>query len=325
MAVWWSAAAIVVGTVVGVAYFRVGADVWWPATVALYGPRWILLLPVAAAAGLAAVVDRPLLAPLALCAALLVGPFMGFQAGMSGMLAFEGERDLTVVTLNAAGGRRIVASPGSLMQEWSADLLLVQECRGPFRRSIEELETWHTAIRGSLCAVSRLPIREVTAMERDAFVQAGGSAQVLTYALDLGGRTVQVTNLHLETPRDGLELLLRGQIREGAEILRQKSILREIELRQAEQWARDAGPPALVLGDFNTPPESRHLRRAWGEWTDAFDVAGFGVGGTRLNGWIKARIDYVMAGPSWTVVSARVGESVGSDHLPVIARVRLGD
>jgi len=160
-------------------------------------------------------------------------------------------------------------------------------------------------------------------MDRENLEGVGGSALVATFSLDVRGRTIHVTNVHLETPRAGLELMRAGLVAEGAEILRQKSLLREIELRRAERWGRERGHPALVVGDFNTPPESRHLRRIWADWTDAFGHAGFGIGGTRLNGWIRARIDYVMADDHWTIVGAWTGEPVGSDHLPLVARLRL--
>ena len=160
-------------------------------------------------------------------------------------------------------------------------------------------------------------------MEGDALRSVGGSGLVGTYTIETDFGVIRATNVHLETPRDGLELIRRGRVAEGAEILRQKSILREIELRRAERGAREAGGPALVLGDFNTPPESRHMAGIWGDWTNAFSVAGFGVGGTRLNGWIRARIDHVMVDDAWTVVDARVGEDVGSDHIPMLARIRL--
>jgi endonuclease/exonuclease/phosphatase (EEP) superfamily protein YafD len=281
------------------------------------------LVPIAAVAGAAALRDRALLAPLAVSAMLVLGPFVGFGIGTAGLFTLEQEGDLTVASLNAGGGATINAGADVLMREWGADILLVQECRGLFRRSLEAIVGWHIHRRESLCAVSRFPVLDVVEMEREVLVQAGGSAQVLTYTFDLDGRPVRITNVHLESPRLGLELILQGRIGQGAAVLREKSFLREIELRRAEQWARELGPPALVIGDFNTPPESRHLQRIWSGWTDAFGAAGVGKGGTRLNGWIQPRIDYVMADRSWTIVSARAERPVGSDHLPVVARLRL--
>jgi endonuclease/exonuclease/phosphatase (EEP) superfamily protein YafD len=50
-------------------------------------------------------------------------------------------------------------------------------------------------------------------------------------------------------------------------------------------------------------------------------VAGFGLGGTRLNGWFRVRIDHVVVDDSWEVLDARLGEDVGSDHLPLVATI----
>ena len=59
-----------------------------------------------------------------------------------------------------------------------------------------------------------------------------------------------------------------------------------------------------------------------GDWTNAFNARGRGLGGTRPNGWIRARIDHVLLDAAWRVVQVRVAPDVGSDHLPVVATVR---
>ena len=53
--------------------------------------------------------------------------------------------------------------------------------------------------------------------------------------------------------------------------------------------------PFLVVGDFNAPVESVIYRRYWGDLRNAFSYAGFGFGSTRLNGWIRVRIDHILA------------------------------
>ncbi len=323
---WTGALAVTVATVVGAAIFRGSADLWWPATVMLYGPRWVVLLPVIGLSIFAVVRDPALLAPLAFSAVILLGPVMGFRLGLSALWTQPSDTDIRVGSLNAGGDAfDLFLGADELMDAARLDVLMVQECAGRFRRSIREVDGWYTSVQGPVCVVSRFPIGSSERMDRTEFLRAGGSALMTTFELDVDGRIVYVTNIHLETPRAGLELIRAGRIREGAEVLRQKSVLREIELRRAAQWAGEQGRPALVLGDFNTPPESRHLRRYWSDWTDAFAHVGWGIGATRLNGWIRARIDYVMADDNWTVVEAKVGPDVGSDHLPIVAQVRLKD
>jgi endonuclease/exonuclease/phosphatase (EEP) superfamily protein YafD len=81
--------------------------------------------------------------------------------------------------------------------------------------------------------------------------------------------------------------------------------------------------PTLVAGDFNTPVESRIFQASWGDFTDAFSSAGFGLGFTKDNGWIKVRIDHVLTGPGWHVDHVATGRDFGSDHWPVIVDLTL--
>jgi endonuclease/exonuclease/phosphatase (EEP) superfamily protein YafD len=129
--------------------------------------------------------------------------------------------------------------------------------------------------------------------------------------------------VHLETPRAGLALIRGGRLRAGMRLVEEKSHLRGIELRRSRHWVDDLEGPRIVVGDFNTPPESRAYREAWGDWVNAFSRVGHGLGGTRLNGWIRARIDHVLVDDHWIVVRSSLGGDVGSDHLPILATLRL--
>jgi vancomycin resistance protein VanJ len=320
--VWIGALGILGVTLATVVIFRTAADLWWPATVLLFGPRWTLLLPIAPLVALSMVRDRTLLIPLTLASLLVLGPIMGFQTNLASSLTWSQEGDLVVVTFNAAGGRGLQASVRSMLSDWRADIAAFQECGPTLARQFDGLEGWHSQTRETLCFVSRFEILDVIQMDREVLESVGGSGLVATITIAAPGGPVRVTNIHLETPRDGLELIRNGRVGLGAEILRQKSLLREIELRRAGRWAERSGAPAIVLGDFNTPIESRHYERTFSGWTNAFSAAGFGVGGTRQNGWISARIDHILLDDSWTVVASWAGEELGSDHLPMIARVR---
>ncbi len=301
-------------------------DVWWPATILLFGPRWVLLLPLAVVAAWAALRDPPLLMVVAVGLVIGVGPLVGGRVPWRSLLPSGGGDALRVATFNAEGGGS-VEPLGILLDEWDADVVLFQECRGRLREQIRELERLgfplHVHTESSLCITSRHPITSVRRMERDAFEAAGGSGLVQTYTIDWGGRAIALTNLHLETQRAGLELFRAGRVTEAIPRLREKSALRAVELRAARRWVDSLDVPRIVAGDFNTPPESRLFREEWRDWTNTFDARGLGMGGTRLNGWILARIDHVLVDDQWRVTEAHVGRDVGSDHLPVVATVRL--
>ncbi|MDH3289378.1 MAG: endonuclease/exonuclease/phosphatase family protein [Gemmatimonadota bacterium] len=300
------------------------SDRWWLATTLLFGPRWVLLLPLAALVPASLRWDRALLVPLALAAIIVLDSVMGLRTGWRSWLAApDPTRDVTVMTLNAKGGSSLSVALTDLLFGSRLDVLAIQECGTELLQRVEALQDWHTDIRDGLCLVSRYPITTVSAMEREAFRVAGGAALVVTYRLEADPIPLHVTNLHLETPRAGLERIRAGELEEGISKLEQKSSLREIELRRAARWAGEFPRPQIVLGDFNTPPESPIYRDAWSDWTNAFSVAGRGFGFTRMNGWIRARIDHILVDGSLDVIRAWVGPDVGSDHRPALATIRL--
>jgi vancomycin resistance protein VanJ len=300
------------------------ADHWWLATTLLFGPRWVLLLPAATLIPAALRWDRPLLVPLALATVAIVGPVMGLCTGWRRLLVSgDAAHDVRVMSFNVDGGNSLRLPLEEMLRDWNLDVAAFQECGGSLKAAMETLREWHTDIRGSLCLVSRFPILERTEMAHTELTDAGGSGLVQTDALDVGGRVVHFTNVHLETPRAGFEELRAGRLSEGVPKLEGKSLLREIEQRRARRWVDRYAAPRITVGDFNSPPESPIFRAAWADWQNAFSRTGRGFGGTRLNGWIRARIDHILLDDRWTVVRSWLGPDVGSDHRPILAEVRL--
>ncbi len=297
-------------------------DRWWPATVYLFGPRWVVLLPLALLVPAAALLRPRLLAPLLAAAAVMLFPVMGLRTGWRARAGGEpAAGTLRVVTLNAAGepwaAERLIAR----VEEWRPQVVAVQECTDPVAEAFGRVGGWALRRDGQLCLLSRLPLRSAEVMDRSRFdlvrdAGIGGTSAAVRYTLDAPGGPVQLVNLHLETPRKGLEGVLRGR---GGDRVESNAISREIESRVTSRWASRGRLPLLVAGDFNLPVESRIYRESWGGFGNAFSRAGRGFGFTRFNGWIRVRIDHVLAGPGWRVDRAFVGPDVGSDHRPVVA------
>lgn len=300
------------------------SDLWWPGTILLFGPRWVFLLPLSMLMPLALLRDRAMLPILVLAGLVALGPVMGFRTGWRSLLPVEmRDGDLRVASFNVRGGTDLTRTPAALLAEWGPDIAAFQECAPDFSAGLRESSGWHVDSRSGVCLASRFAITDVQVMEREALESAGGSGVAVTYALDVDGSPLHVTNVHLETPRAGFELVRAGRLRRGIPLIGQKSFLRGIELRRARVWAEGFNGPHIVLGDFNTPPESRAYRREWADWRNAFSRAGRGLGGTRLNGWIKVRIDHILVSRDLKVLKAWTGEDVGSDHLPMVARLRF--
>ena len=320
--VWGYLAAIVVAWV----GLRKLGDVWGPMTVLLFGPRWVLLLPILVL-GFAVLRPRPrLLFPLLLAGFVVVGPVMGFCLGWRKW--FERTvpgTPIRIATYNVAGGADLNTSLPWIIEETRADIIGFQECGSALVEQVRALPdiAWFTNHQEGLCIVSRYPIVDTRQLDREHFRAAGGSGLVIEYTVDLGDRELHLTNLHLDTPRKGLAPVREGNVTEGFDRLQSKSLVRDIESRQARSWVSEGEDAVIVLGDFNLPAESVIYRRHWGDMRNAFSFGGFGFGFTRFAGWIRARIDHILVGEGWQVVRAFVGPDFGSDHRPMIADLIL--
>ena len=214
-----------------------------------------------------------------------------------------------------------------LLARWQADIVAFQECGELLTAAVRLTAGWHHSEEKNLCLLSRYPIREAQVMDRSALDRVkqsevrefGGAGYVVRFVLDGPRGPIRVGNLHLETPRKGLEGLMDGDLRR----LRLNTEVRDIESSMARGWVSEGTGPLLVLGDFNTPVESRIFQDHWGDLADAFSTAGTGFGMTKHNGWIRARIDHVLASEEWHVDHVSVGPAARSDHRPLIVDLTL--
>jgi vancomycin resistance protein VanJ len=307
--------------------WRLG-DRWWPATALLFSGRWVLLLPLLPLIPAALVLKRSLLLPLALGGFVATVPLAGFRFGLLRLISHPAGSHVRIVTFNADGGGVIGLELPGVLEQWQPDVVGFQECGEELRIAVSRMPGWyHHSVR-QLCVLSRYPISDSAVMDRkelegikQSTADIGGSGDVVRYTIQTPSRPVNITNLHLETPRKGLEGILDSTFQTSR--LRGNTELRRIESRLARRWVNAGTLPTLVMGDFNTPVESRIFQDSWGDLTDAFSTVGFGFGMTKRNGWIQVRIDHVLAGPGWYVDHVAVGRDQGSDHLPLIVDLTL--
>ena len=252
---------------------------------------------------------------------------MGFRTGWRRLLASPPGEHVRVVTFNTDGDRLSAPMLPVELDRWQAQIVGLQECGETLAAAVRVLPGWHVHVSRDLCFLSRYPIREAAVMDRsglDRIKQSeadepGGAGYVVRFLLDGPGRTIRAANLHLETPRKGLEGLMSGDRRR----MSNNTDIRGIESKLAREWVGAGSGPLVVLGDFNTPVESVFFRDWWGDLTDAFSVAGTGFGITKYNGWIGARIDHVLASDDWHVDRAVVDKQLPSDHRALIVDLTL--
>jgi vancomycin resistance protein VanJ len=327
------------------------SEFWLPATLLAYGPRWVVLLPLAVLLPMALVFARTSVTLLVVGAIVAIMPIMGFRvavplAGFSPP-ASPGVDRIRVLSLNAQGGAVVKLRLAGILERYAPSIVAMQECGDELAAVAAQQRGWYTARYEGLCTMSRWPIEFADTMPRAAFARVsqlgyGGTGIVIRYGIAHPAGAFQFVNLHLETARKGLESLLgnEGLIPDnatgvpspeeeqrasgaGEDRVALNARIRESEAERASVWsARKMDEvPIIIAGDFNMPVESSIYRRYWSGLTNAFDRKGLGFGFSKHEGTLlRLRIDHVLSAPKWFGVrGAWVGDDVGSDHRPMIA------
>ena len=314
------------GVVYLAALLALAALVWWPSerlwpvTLFLFGPRWVFALPLALLVSAGAIADRHLAAVLVAAAALLAEPLFGLCLPWGRLVDRTGsEPSVRVATWNVGGG----VEPGALglmMALESPDVVVLQESG---HEAIDTPPGWHRHVEGGMALLSRFPLLDVAARDPKDMWELAGSGAVVRYGLETPLGRLDLTSVHLETPREGLESILRFGPGAASELVA-KNEQREIEARVARRWVDESPSPfRVVAGDFNTPVESHIFRDHWSGFRDCHSAAGWGFGFTKRTRRIGTRIDHVLAGRGLACVSASVGDRQGGDHGPVVVDIRL--
>jgi endonuclease/exonuclease/phosphatase (EEP) superfamily protein YafD len=302
---------------------RIFGDASTAGMLLLFGPRWLLVLP------------WLLLLPLAWFAsrAIRVTALVGVIIGVFGVGQFTvpwrrlaasnaaGPR-LRVLTWNTDRARPTVPRMRTMLAEWDADLILLQDCSSTTATALgadifRDRARWLFS-DGEFCIRSRIPIDGVEAAPPEP-TQGRGVRVHLTW----NGAPLTVVVLHLESPRDALSAARRGR----AERLATSLARRSEGSRRFADWALASPPPPngalIVAGDFNLPYGGLPLRRDWGTLTNAFAESGWGWGYTMFAGRHRVRIDHILVGSAFTPLRTRVLRGYPSEHQPVVTELVL--
>ena len=100
---------------------------------------------------------------------------------------------------------------------------------------------------------------------------------------------------------------------------------RKKETMQLRQMIQDLDGPVLLMCDCNMTETSETYARLDTVLEDSFREAGWGIGHTLQPPQLfpVQRIDYVWHTDEFEALYAYVGQAAGSDHLPIVARLRL--
>jgi endonuclease/exonuclease/phosphatase (EEP) superfamily protein YafD len=294
------------------------AESWWPATLLMFAPRWIFALPLAVLipgslyAGWRTVVVV-LFAGLVAC-----GPVMGFNIPWQRLTtSTPAGTSFRVLTCNMHDTDLEPTLLDNFILATAPDIVVVQEWGRSRNSVLRSIEGWHIPPHKNrhFFLASRHPIRQVVNLGHESM---SDGAAVTRYELETPAGIVTVFTLHLATTRYGIYNTIHQNPNGPAEV-QENSDLRRTQSEFVASQAAACQEPVLIMGDFNTPPESPFFSQIWSPYTDAFTAAGWGLGYTFLGAKTTVRIDHILTGSGWACTKCWVGPEVGSPHRPVIA------
>jgi endonuclease/exonuclease/phosphatase (EEP) superfamily protein YafD len=189
-----------------------------------------------------------------------------------------------------------------------ADFLVIQEVTEAWATELEAQTAYpyrHVLAREDpygLALLSRWPMESVTLVDL-----AGDGLPSLAGIVDAGGQRIRFLGLHTHWP-----------------ITPALAAARDEALRGAAALASAADLPVVLLGDLNATPDSPAFSRLLDEAGLRDAMHGRGWRPTWLAElWpLALRIDHVLVSSGLCVEHAAVGPALGSDHRPVVARLR---
>lgn len=304
---------ILMGAATGLALvtvFAASARLWWAFDLLSHFRLQYLVIALVLCSAALAVRDYPSAAVLA--AVALVHGWMIKDLWFGGS-AEAGSNGISV-RVASANVRRLNPTPYKVLEfvrASDADLLVLMDARGERWRDVLSAvgagypyrapEDWRDGAQVIL--FSRHPIVWDTVLR-----PPGGRGPYLAAVLALGSQRLTVVGVHASSPRDPSETRQRNA---------QLGFLADI--------VEGADGPVIVAGDFNTTPWSPHFQDLVAT-TGLHNAAnGHGYIATWPTRFWPAQIpiDHVLVKGALAVQSIGRGPSIGSDHYPIVADLRL--
>lgn len=307
-------------------FMYIGGDLWWPATMFLFGPRWVMLLPLLILLPLTLWLNRRLFLLLFVPLLIIIGPIMGYNISFS-KAPPSASRPLRVLSCNLQNGNFNQAGFDELIVNRRPEIVALQEC--PADQKIKTLEGWHHISEGDLHIFSRFPLI------KGDFRKASVPGHVWPRTCFLFGTVkspdgeLTFATVHLPSPRYGLQSILDRKTLlslNRKKLLIDETAFRRTMSKEIAAIVSSLPSPKIIAGDFNMPVESNIYRENWGEYPNAFTVRSSGYGWTERVSVkripVAVRIDHILVDKGVVPLLCETGPDVGSDHLPLIADIR---
>ena len=288
----------------------------------LFGPRWMLALPLIGLLPLALLRRPRLLLPLVLGGIITFGPFMGLRYSFT-TPERVGQGAVRVLSCNIGGQNFDSNKLSKLIRDLDVDLVSLQEC--PRELKLDLPSGWHSLQPGGLAIFSKYPLKEHTLVAGMHLPDTWPRTSLLPSIVSTPHGDISFNAIHLPTARFGIMHMLDR--RYGINIKKTDVLETETKNRmQLSQKTREVinqmKMPTIVAGDFNMPLESQIYRAHWNNMINAFSSSGKGYGWTVSDKiqktLLRVRVDHILSNDLIDSITCKVSDDIGSDHLPLV-------
>ena len=312
-----------------------GADRWWLGALNLYLPQAVWLAPVLLLTTFSIKSATRWIWVLGFYGAWVCGPIMGLCWNLHGHLApASAGATIRFMTCNIKDSRRDVAALIQDLVRYEPDVVFLQDAGNPTDGPLGVyFRDWNICSNGQYVIASRWPLAKAEAL---LISQPKDQEYLLRTVVQIGRTPISLYNVHLLTPRDGLNALRAarkqpGQFAGAVQDLQDNVEHRILQAAKVSDFVRQEPGAIILAGDLNSPDESlvcKALREA--NLHDAFVEGGRGYGFTYghflLRGripWLPRiswmRIDHIMLSSRLQAKHCWTGTGEASDHRPVFA------
>lgn len=316
---------------------RLGSDRWWLGAFNLYLPQVLWLVPVILLCPFTLKYARRWTWVLVLYGLWIGGPIMGFHWAFGPRQATHpAGQILRVMTCNIKYGRRDLAALIGDLERHRPDVVFLQDVEYTMKGPLGTyLRGWHVGAHGQYVIASRWPLGRP---EPCPLSNPAEQAFALRTRMQFGATSIALYNVHLLTPREGLNALRVARkhperLDESIQDLQENVERRLLQAGQLADLVRQERGAIILAGDLNSP-DGALACRALGEAQlhNAFNQGGRGYGFTYghflLRGrlpWLPMtswmRIDHILLSPGLRSERCWTGNGEASDHRPVLADI----
>ncbi len=291
-----------------------------PKYILLFLPRWWLLSALLLLLFFWRCLTKPqrLLVPVLIFVSL---NYLDFQLPNFAKPISQNGKNIKIVTANMGEGSKIY-NLKLLIKYYQPDVLLLQEISSTYLQDVFNSYLMSECVSG-LCIASNIPFKQIKVLDRKMFGGWGNFAAI--YQLESNEGHINLANVHFDTPRHALLAFIKAK---GMSLFSMDfDENRKIEASLVNSFMSSLNN-VVVAGDFNMPVDENIYQDNFSWLTNAIDEYGTGVNNTKYINWkgyslFGLRIDHILYSDDICVNEVIVLESLGGDHRPIMATLRI--